>query len=182
MSNVPSTYDRIVAERDLAELPPDAPKVSRMRWSLLHGAAYTPAEAADIFGCSTSILSQITGDLRRAGYRIASEPVPSPDGLPGRDQSRFRIADLDHVPQPFEARQTKAAKAKATKAKATKPKPTPAAANGLRAFYDPAPPAPPLGTVLRVAMVAEDNGRAVVVLAAPSGARWSARVEESLPD
>jgi len=48
----------------------------------------------------------------------------------------------------------------------------------LRSFHRDAPVCPPLGTVTRVSMVAEDDGHAVLVLSTLTGdAKWFVRVE-----
>lgn len=55
--------------------------------------------------------------------------------------------------------------------------PAPAPRVVADSFLAPAPPTPPLGTVLRVGMVAEDNGQAVMALRGRDGVTWFARIE-----
>lgn len=176
-------YERMIAEQQAPEVEPDAPVMSQLRHALLHGASFTAAEVVDRWGISSTALSVIAADLVRAGFDIEREQLAD-------RHVRISIRNLDHRPRPFTSRGTK------TKPPAKKPKPAAAVEPAvepkagarpnwadelarLRAFHRAAPATPPLGTVVRVSMIAEDNGNAVLVLTDLAGARYFARMEDT---
>jgi len=80
------------AQTDESHLPPDYPAVGRIRSGMLANAAQgTPAELAAAVGADPSLVSQAFLDLRAVGYVLERDDVTG----------RYRVANLDHVPQPI---------------------------------------------------------------------------------
>ena len=188
------TLAGLITEEQSAEAPADDwGGTRRLRWHLLHGHAYTAEEAAETFGLSLTALSVMSLDLQNAGFHLVKERVE------GTQRHRKRVTNLHHPPARAVTTRSNNQQTARRRARAQVPAvidETPTEAHRrhnatysarraadkaeleqLRHFHRDAPTTPPLGTVVRVSMVAEDNGSAVLVLSDLGGFRWFCRVE-----
>lgn len=148
--------DLIGEERQYEAAPEDWPVARQIRWRLLHGETLTNSQVIDDYGGSPTRLIMAVNYLEENGVAV--------------DRPR-RDGETHYLLAPTVRR---------------RPRP-PVEGNGQRPapdtieFARPAPATPMLGTVLRVVMVAEEDGNPVAVLADIDGARWFAHLEQAPP-
>lgn len=176
--------DLLVREEQTTDQPPDDwPTARRIRHALLHGEPISTADVPLRFSVAGNTLSTAAEALARVGFHVQRERLPQPVAGRGRPPIRYSVTNLDHVPTAAKQRAT--SRTSAAKVPATVPQRPWNQRRAdereelarLRDLHRDAPVVPPLGTVVRVSMIAEDNGSAVVVLAGMDGARWFARME-----
>jgi hypothetical protein len=180
-THVMPTWRRIQQEQEWESLPPGTSAVTQIRYAVLHGEKLTADEVTERWGTSSTTLSMIMADMRRAGFVVAEERIPTAQGA---KKKRLWIANLEHKAHEFTSQQRRASRSK-PKGKAVAVIEAAVAKNGnasrdkdradlrmLREFHHLAAPTPPVGTVVRVVMVAEQNGSTGAVLADMGGRQW----------
>lgn len=146
--------DKIAEERTLETMPDDWPVARKVRWRLLHGEQLSTQDVVGSYGGSDTRLIMSVKYLIENGVKV----------------SKLRRGNATYYFVPKRAPRTPRARGAHVNGNSTEPN-----------FTRPAPATPALGLLLRVVMVAEEDGNPVAVLADVDGTRWFAHLEQAPP-